>query len=159
MLLSGFVFPIRNMPLPVQYLTYLNPLRYFMEIVRDVFLKGTGLRYLWPQLTALLAFTLVTAAAMTSQIGLQQAVVRLVAESLGFAMHTDARSILGGDVELDLTHQPATADELAWMHSQGKVSGIVQMRSMARAGQEHPLVELKAVDKAYRLENGRLVAG
>jgi ABC-2 type transport system permease protein len=41
-MLSGFTFPIRNMPEPVQILTYLNPLRYFMQIVRGVFLKGTG---------------------------------------------------------------------------------------------------------------------
>ncbi len=57
--LSGFAFPIRNMPPAVQYLTYLNPLRYFMEIVRDLFLKGIGLRYMWPQLAALLVFGVV----------------------------------------------------------------------------------------------------
>lgn len=51
--LSGFAFPIRNMPEPVQWLTYLNPLRYFMEIVRGVFLKGSGVGELWPQLAAL----------------------------------------------------------------------------------------------------------
>jgi len=51
--LSGFAFPIRNMPEPVQWLTYLNPLRYFMEIVRGVFLKGSGVADLWPQLAAL----------------------------------------------------------------------------------------------------------
>lgn len=51
--LSGFAFPIRNMPEPVQWLTYLNPLRYFMEIVRGVFLKGSGAGDLWPQLAAL----------------------------------------------------------------------------------------------------------
>lgn len=51
--LSGFAFPIRNMPEPVQWLTYLNPLRYFMEIVRGVFLKGSGVGELWPQLGAL----------------------------------------------------------------------------------------------------------
>ncbi len=56
MLLSGFAFPIRNMPPAVQYLTYLNPLRYFMEIVRSIFLKGTGLQVLWPQIAALLLF-------------------------------------------------------------------------------------------------------
>jgi len=55
LLLSGFAFPIRNMPPAVRYLTYLNPLRYFMEIVRGVFLKGTGLTYLWPQMLSLLA--------------------------------------------------------------------------------------------------------
>ena len=52
-MLSGFAFPIRNMPEVVQYLTYLNPLRYFMEIVRDIFLKGTGISVLWPQMLAL----------------------------------------------------------------------------------------------------------
>jgi ABC-2 type transport system permease protein len=52
-LLSGFTFPIRNMPLVVQYLTYLNPVRYFLEIVRGIFLKGSGIGVLWPQLVAL----------------------------------------------------------------------------------------------------------
>ncbi len=53
LMLSGFAFPIRNMPEPVQYLTYLNPVRYFMEIVRGVFLKGVGAEALWPQMAAL----------------------------------------------------------------------------------------------------------
>jgi ABC-2 type transport system permease protein len=52
-LLSGFTFPIRNMPLVVQYLTFLNPVRYFLEIVRGIFLKGSGISVLWPQLVAL----------------------------------------------------------------------------------------------------------
>ena len=52
-MLSGFTFPIRNMPMPVQYLTYLNPVRYMMEIVRGLFLKGTGISTLWPQMLAL----------------------------------------------------------------------------------------------------------
>ncbi len=56
LLLSGFAFPIQNMPLLVQYLTYVNPLRYFIVIVRGVFLKGTGFQVLWPQMTALLVF-------------------------------------------------------------------------------------------------------
>jgi ABC-2 type transport system permease protein len=56
MLLSGFSFPIQNMPVSVQYLTYLNPLRYFVEIARSLFLKGAGIEYLWPQVAALLAF-------------------------------------------------------------------------------------------------------
>lgn len=51
--LSGFNFPIANMPLPVQWITYLNPLRYFMEIVRGVFLKGSGIDVLWPQMAML----------------------------------------------------------------------------------------------------------
>ena len=53
-MLSGFAFPIRSMPLAVQTLTYLNPVRYFMEIVRGIFLKGIGLTVLWPQVLALL---------------------------------------------------------------------------------------------------------
>lgn len=57
-MLSGFAFPIRNMPLVVQYLTYLNPVRYFMEIVRNLFLKGSGVSILWPQMLALLIFGL-----------------------------------------------------------------------------------------------------
>ena len=52
-MLSGFTFPIHNMPAAVQYLTYLNPLRYFMEIIRGVFLKGVGMDVLWPKMVAL----------------------------------------------------------------------------------------------------------
>jgi ABC-2 type transport system permease protein len=52
-MLSGFTFPIKNMPLVVQYMTYLNPIRYFMEIVRGVFLKGVGISVLWPQMLIL----------------------------------------------------------------------------------------------------------
>lgn len=52
-MLSGFAFPIRNMPVAVQWLTYLNPLRYFIEIVRGLFLKGAGIGVLWPQVAAL----------------------------------------------------------------------------------------------------------
>ena len=55
-MLSGFTFPIRNMPMAVQYLTYLNPLRYFMEIVRGVFLKGVGLDILWPKMLCLFVY-------------------------------------------------------------------------------------------------------
>jgi ABC-2 type transport system permease protein len=56
MLLSGFAFPIRNMPVSVQYLTYLNPLRYFMQIVRDLFLKGVGAESFWREIVALALF-------------------------------------------------------------------------------------------------------
>ncbi len=55
-MLSGFAFPIRNMPMVVQWLTYLDPIRYFMEIVRGIFLKGVGVAALWPQMVALLVF-------------------------------------------------------------------------------------------------------
>jgi ABC-2 type transport system permease protein len=52
-MLSGFVFPIDNMPPFIQLLTYLNPLRYFLVVVRGIFLKGVGMEVLWPQLLAL----------------------------------------------------------------------------------------------------------
>jgi ABC-2 type transport system permease protein len=52
-LLSGFAFPIANMPPVIQWVTYLNPMRYFLEIVRAVFLKGVGLEILWPKFVAL----------------------------------------------------------------------------------------------------------
>ncbi|HOD40307.1 MAG TPA: ABC transporter permease, partial [Candidatus Wallbacteria bacterium] len=51
--LSGFVFPIVNMPEIVQYLTFLIPLRYFLIIVRGVFLKGVGMEVLYPQYAAM----------------------------------------------------------------------------------------------------------
>lgn len=58
MYLSGFVFPIENMPSWIQSLTYLIPLRYFLVIVRGIFLKGVGLEILWPQAAALFAWGL-----------------------------------------------------------------------------------------------------
>jgi len=54
MLLSGFAFPIANMPEPVQWLSALNPIRYFLVIVRGIFLKDSGLAVLWPQMLPLL---------------------------------------------------------------------------------------------------------
>ncbi len=55
-MLSGFAFPIRNMPVAVQYLTLLDPLRYFMQIVRGIFLKGAGFDLIWRDMAALLAY-------------------------------------------------------------------------------------------------------
>jgi len=52
-ILSGFAFPIDNMPGWIQPLTYAIPLRYFLVIIRGVFLKGVGLDILWPQMAAL----------------------------------------------------------------------------------------------------------
>jgi len=52
-LLSGFMFPIANMPVVVQWITYMNPLRYFLVIIRGLFLKGVGAEILWPQMLAL----------------------------------------------------------------------------------------------------------
>jgi ABC-2 type transport system permease protein len=58
MLLSGFSFPIDNMPVAVQYITLINPLRYFMIILRSIFLKGVGIEVLWRELAALAAIGL-----------------------------------------------------------------------------------------------------
>jgi len=58
-LLSGFFYPIENMPAWVQVITYANPLRYFIEILRELFLKGAGPRVLWPELLALLSMGLI----------------------------------------------------------------------------------------------------
>ena len=55
-LLSGFFIPIANMPDVIQYLTYLNPLRYFMVILREIYLKGTPLQYLLPETLAMTGF-------------------------------------------------------------------------------------------------------
>jgi len=57
--LSGFVFPIENMPRAIQLVTFVIPLRYFLVIVRGVFLKGVGLAVLWPQLAALASWGVV----------------------------------------------------------------------------------------------------
>jgi drug efflux transport system permease protein len=54
--LSGFIFPIENMPPVIQAFTYVIPLRYFLIIVRGIFLKGIGLKLLWPQAAALAAW-------------------------------------------------------------------------------------------------------
>lgn len=52
-MLSGFVYPIANMPEVVQWITLANPLRYYLVIIRGVYLKGLGLAVLWPQMAAL----------------------------------------------------------------------------------------------------------
>jgi len=58
-LLSGFAYPIANMPPVIQNLTLLNPMRYFLIVVRGIFLKGVGIDILWPQLLPLMGMGLV----------------------------------------------------------------------------------------------------
>jgi ABC-2 type transport system permease protein len=53
MMLSGMMFPVDNMPHWVQYLTWLDPLRHFLIIVRGIFLRGAGWTIIWPQLLVL----------------------------------------------------------------------------------------------------------
>ncbi len=59
-LLSGFFIPIENMPYLIQLITYLNPVRYFMVVIREIYLKGTEIQYLWKEGLAMLIFGLVT---------------------------------------------------------------------------------------------------
>jgi len=57
LLLSGLVFPIENMPWILQLLSHLIPARYFLTILRGIFLKGTGLNYLWPEFLMMLTLS------------------------------------------------------------------------------------------------------
>ncbi len=59
MLMSGFFYPIENMPKWLQYVTYLDPLRYFMAVMREVILKGAGFVNLWREMAALLIFGII----------------------------------------------------------------------------------------------------
>lgn len=64
-ILSGFSFPIASMPPFLQWLTYANPVRYFVVIIRSVFLKGVGVAVLAPQLLALAAIGAILMATAT----------------------------------------------------------------------------------------------
>ena len=55
MIFSGFFFPVENMPVFFQYVTMLNPVRWYVEAVRAIFLKGAGIGVLWPQIATLAA--------------------------------------------------------------------------------------------------------
>ena len=57
--LSGFAFPISSMPQVLQWFTYVNPLRYYLVVIRGTFLKGIGLDILWPDFAAMAAIALV----------------------------------------------------------------------------------------------------
>ena len=57
--LSGFSFPISSMPEFMQWLTYVNPLRYYLIVIRGTFLKGIGISILWPQMLAMAAIAAV----------------------------------------------------------------------------------------------------
>ena len=62
MVLSGMLSPVENMPVALQWATLGNPIRHFLVILRGVYLKGTGLRELWPQF---LAMALIAGTALT----------------------------------------------------------------------------------------------
>ncbi len=58
-ILSGFSFPISSMPKVLQWMTYANPLRYYLIVIRGTFLKGIGLSVLWPELAAMAALAVI----------------------------------------------------------------------------------------------------
>jgi len=67
-------------------------------------------------------------------------------------LQADARALLGGDLEIQLSQRSPDAAETAWLRGQAtQVSEVIEMRAMARAGDARALVELKAVDGAYPL--------
>ncbi len=86
-----------------------------------------------------------------------------VSESVVSGIRADARTLLGGDVDLRLTHRAATPEQLAWLDANtARRSNIAEMRAMAKTpdGNARNLVELKAVDDAYPLFGGfRLADG
>jgi ABC-2 type transport system permease protein len=55
-LLSGFIYPIENMPAVLQVITFIVPARYFVEILKGLFLQGVGLSVLWPEVLALVIY-------------------------------------------------------------------------------------------------------
>ena len=57
-MLSGFMFPISNMPDPVRYATILNPMRWYLEILRGIVMKDVGILSLWPAIVAQLVLSL-----------------------------------------------------------------------------------------------------
>ncbi len=59
LILSGFLTPVENIPMPLRLLSDINPLRYLMKIIREIFLKGNGLAFFWKDLLALSAITAV----------------------------------------------------------------------------------------------------
>ena len=56
-LLSGFVFPLENMPAPVRLISYFFPGRYFVAAIRGIYLKGVGITVLWPEAVLLVCFS------------------------------------------------------------------------------------------------------
>lgn len=75
-----------------------------------------------------------------------------LAQGMGDGLASQGRVLLGGDLEFELNHQEATAEELTFLHSHGDVSHHASIRAMARGGEgQATLSELKAVDDAYPL--------
>jgi ABC-2 type transport system permease protein len=72
-LLSGFIYSIENMPRPIQVITHIVPARYFIDILKGVFLKGVGFDILWPQFILLAAFASLVFLAATRRLSRKMA--------------------------------------------------------------------------------------
>jgi ABC-2 type transport system permease protein len=72
-LLSGFIYSIENMPAPIQMVSHIVPARYFIEILKGVFLKGVGIEALWPQFILLGCFAAIVFAAASHRLGRKMA--------------------------------------------------------------------------------------
>ena len=68
-LLSGFVFAIENMPLPIQIVTYLFPTRYFVTILKGIFLRGVGMEILYFEVFLLAAYAVLIFMFATRKVG------------------------------------------------------------------------------------------
>lgn len=79
------------------------------------------------------------------------AAIGSLSTALTESLRADGRKILGGDIDIRLSHRQANAEQRAWMEAHGRVSAIAHMRSLARSDTAHGLVEVKAVDDAYPL--------
>ena len=71
LILSGFVFAIENMPLPLQWLTYIVPARYLIVIMRGIYMKGIGLEILWIDALLLVAYAVIMAVAANRRLKLR----------------------------------------------------------------------------------------
>ena len=58
-LLSGFIYPIENMPKIYDYVSSILPPRYFITIIKNIMIKGTGLMYIWKETLILTTMTLI----------------------------------------------------------------------------------------------------
>jgi ABC-2 type transport system permease protein len=67
-LLSGWIFPLRNMPVPVQVVSYIIPARYFLPVLRAIIVKGVGIETFWPNMVFLVAFAVAVIALSTARL-------------------------------------------------------------------------------------------
>lgn len=67
-LLSGWIFPLRNMPIPVQVVSYIIPARYFLPVLRAIIVKGVGVETFWPQMVFLVVFAVVVISLSTARL-------------------------------------------------------------------------------------------